>query len=309
MRFSIPICILLALIPSARAEEELFFALCPKALNNPFWEEVKIGMEKAAQELGVRAEFVAPVEADAAAQVQKIEALLERGVDGIAISPNVPDSVIEPIAKAREMGIPAICFDSDSPDSERLCYVGTFNEQAGYEAGRLTHRLMPEGGRLLVVSGGAGALNHQERLAGFRRGIEGTGLVVDEVKYCNDDLNRATQLMESYLAANPDVEGIFCTASWAICAANLKRDLKKEFTVIGFDTIQEELQLVKDGLIAGLVGQRPREMGYQSLKLLHDLHKAGEKMEAVADDIDTGSLVVTRENVEAVAAEKGFDLK
>ena len=291
------------------SDKEIFYALCPKSLNNPFWDDVKKGMDEAAKELGVRAEFVAPIEADASEQVQKIEALLERGVDGIGISPNVPDSVVEVIAKARRKGIPVICFDADSPESERLCYVGTFNEQAGYEAGKLAKKLMPEGGRLLIVSGGAGALNHNERVTGFKRGIAGSGIVIDDVKYCNDDLNRATQLMESYLSANPGLKGVFCTASWAICAANLRRDLGRDFVVVGFDTVKEELQLVKDGLIDGLVGQRPTVMGYEAIKTLDRLRRAGKRMAEIADDIDTGTVVVTRENVTEIAKEKGYDLK
>jgi len=67
--------------------------------------------------------------------------------------------------------------------------------------------------------------------------------------------------------------------------------------------------LVKDGLIEGLVGQRPVAMGYESLRTLYRLHKAGEDMEAIADDIDTGSVVITRENVEEYAKEKGYTLK
>jgi len=290
-------------------EEDLYFALCPKSLNNPFWDEVRFGMEQAAQELGVRADFVGPTEADASLQVQRIEALLQTGIDGIGIAPNVPESVVDVIARARDMGIPVICFDSDSPESERLCYVGTFNESAGYEAGKLMKKFMPDGGKILVVSGGAAALNHQERVSGFERGIEDGGIEIADIQYCNDDLNRATQLIEAYTAANPDLDGIFCTASWAVSAANVRRDKELDLVIVGFDTIEAELQLVKDGLIEGLVGQRPVAMGYESLRTLYRLHKAGEDMEAIADDIDTGSVVITQENVEEYAKEKGYTLK
>ena len=294
----------------AGAEEDLFYALCPKSLNNPFWDMVKEGMDRAAGELGVRAQFVAPIEADANEQVQKIEALLERKVDGIAISPNVPDSVIDAIAKARAKGIPVICFDADSPDSKRLCYVGTFNEQAGYEAGRLLLKFLPNGGKVLAVSGGASALNLNERVDGFKRGIEGSKIELSPIQYCNDDMNRATQQIEAYVAANPDVKGIFGVGLWsAIPAANIRRDKGLDYVVIGFDTMEQELQLIKDGLMEGVVGQLPEEMGYQAVMMLHRLHQAGDKMEEVADDVDTGTVTVTRENVEKFAQQKGITLK
>lgn len=290
--------------------EEIFYALCPKSLNNPFWDEVKIGMDKAAKELGVKAEFVAPIEADANQQVQKIEALLEKKVDGIGISPNVPDSVIEVISKARAKGIPVICFDADSPDSERLCYVGTFNEQAGYEAGKLLKKFLPGGGKVLAVSGGPGALNLNQRVEGFQRALKGSNLELAPIQYCNDDMNRATQIIEAFLAANPDTKGIFGVGLWsAIPAANLRRDKGLNYVVIGFDTMEIELQLIKDGLMEAVVGQKPIAVGYEAIMTLEKLRKAGDKMKEVADDVDTGTDVVTKENVIEFAKSKGFTLK
>ena len=299
-----------SLLGSPVRAEDIFYALCPKSLNNPFWDEVKIGMDKAAKELGVKAEFVAPIEADANQQVQKIEALLEKKVDGIGISPNVPDSVIEVISKARAKGIPVICFDADSPDSERLCYVGTFNEQAGYEAGKLLKKFLPGGGKVLAVSGGPGALNLNQRVEGFQRALKGSNLELAPIQYCNDDMNRATQIIEAFLAANPDTKGIFGVGLWsAIPAANLRRDTGLNYVVIGFDTMELELQLIKDGLMEAVVGQKPIAVGYEAIMTLEKLRKAGDKMKEVADDVDTGTDVVTKENVIEFAKSKGFTLK
>lgn len=300
----------LVFIYPAKGEEEVFYALCPKSLNNPFWDDVKIGMERAAKELGVKAEFVGPIELDASQQVQKIEALLERKVDGIAISPTAPESVIDVIAKARAKGIPVICFDADSPESERLCYVGTFNEQAGYEAGMLLKEYLPNGGRVLVVSGGAAAANLNERVQGFIRALSGSNIEVADIQYCNDDMNRATQLIEGYLSANPDLEAIFGVGLWsAIPAANIRRDKGMDYVVIGFDTMEPELQLIKDGYMEAVVGQLPIEVGYHAVMTLDRLRKAGDKMEEVADDYDTGTVTVRREDVEEFAKQVGIELK
>ncbi|MCK6495320.1 sugar-binding protein [bacterium] len=299
----------LGILSPGFAEKEIFYVLSPKSLNNPFWDDVRTGMEKAARELGVKAEFVAPPVADANQQVQKLEALLERGVDGLGISPNVPESVVGVIAQARAKGIPVLCFDSDSPDSERLCYVGTFNEAAGFEAGKLMKKFLPGGGKILIVSGGAGALNHTERVTGFMRAIDKSGIQVIDTVYCNDDLNRATQLIEAYAVSHPDLKGIYCTASWVISAANVRKEKGLDLVLVGFDTVEAELQLVKDGLVEGLVGQDPVNMGYQSIMTLDRLRKAGPGMAEIADDVDTGSVIITRENVESYAASKGIKLR
>ena len=296
--------------PPGPCQEEVFYALCPKSLNNPFWDDVKVGMERAAKELGVKAEFVAPIELDASQQVQKIEALLERKVDGIAISPTAPESVIDVIAKARAKGIPVICFDADSPESERLCYVGTFNEQAGYEAGNLLKEYLPDGGTVLAVSGGAAAANLNERVNGFKRALKGSNIKIADVQYCNDDMNRATQLIEGYLSANPKLDAIFGVGLWsAIPAANIRRDKGLDYVVIGFDTMEPELQLIKDGYMEAVVGQLPVEVGYHAVMTLDRLRKAGDKMEEVADDFDTGTVTVRRADVEEFAKKAGIKLK
>jgi len=291
-----------------QSEGEPYYVLSPKSLNNPFWDEVKKGMLNAARELGVRAEFVAPVEADAAKQVAMIEGLLTRSVDGLAISPNDPESVIDVIARGRAKGIPVICFDSDSPNSKRQCYVGTFNKEAGRRAGELLVSLGPAGGTVLAVSGGAGALNLNERLAGFREAIEGSPWRLVDVRYCNDDMAQATQIIEQYLQAHPDLAAIFGVGMWSVIpgATILKeRGLAGKVMIVGFDVLQEELELVRDGAVQGLVGQRPVDMGYHAVMALHRLR---QQPEAPAKDIDTGTVVVTAENLAAYLADQGITL-
>ncbi|MBK7496125.1 MAG: substrate-binding domain-containing protein [Candidatus Omnitrophica bacterium] len=187
--------------------------------------------------------------------------------------------------------------------------MGTFNEATGFEAGKLMKKFLPGGGKILIVSGGAGALNHTERVTGFMRAIDKCGIQVIDTVYCNDDLNRATQLVEAYAVSHPDLKGIYCTASWVISAANVRKEKGLDLVLVGFDTVEAELQLVKDGLVEGLVGQDPVNMGYQSIMTLDRLRKAGPGMAEIADDVDTGSVIITRENVESYAASKGIKLR
>src|SRR4051812_32120511 len=58
--------------------------------NNPsdFWQIARAGIKKAEQELGVTCDFQMPPDGTAADQQRIVEALLAKGVQGMAISPN-----------------------------------------------------------------------------------------------------------------------------------------------------------------------------------------------------------------------------
>jgi ribose transport system substrate-binding protein len=43
--------------------------------------------------------------------------------------------------------------DSDAPTSNRTCYIGTDNVEAGRQAGRLVKEAIPQGGKIMVFVG------------------------------------------------------------------------------------------------------------------------------------------------------------
>ena len=70
---------------------------------------------------------------------------MSRGVDGFAVAPMDGDSVIGVIESAIKKGVKVITFDADSPKSQRVCFVGTNNEQGGVEAGKAFASVSTEG--------------------------------------------------------------------------------------------------------------------------------------------------------------------
>ncbi len=289
-----------------KGEKKLHFALVPKSLGNPYWFAVEDGMKQAAKELGVEAEFIGPVRADVAEQVSLIESLIAKHVDGLAISPNDPDGVREVINRAVDAGIPVITFDSDAPNSKRICYVGTDNYRAGREAARQMIRFLGKEGKYAIMTGGLGALNLNERIRGFRDELKEQGAQLEEIdiEACDDDTDIALQKMEDVTRSRPDLNAWFVTGCWAVVAPKnaflAALNNRKDVVVIGFDTLKEELLLVKEGLVQALIGQRPYDMGYRSIHVLYDIvakHKMPE-----SQTIDTGVDVVTKENVDQFLA-------
>ena len=96
-----------------------------------YWDVVRLGMEDAAKKLDVDATFFVPPTEDIQKQMETLQTWIAMGFDGISFAPSDPDSVIPTIKKATDAGIYCISQDTDSPGSDRLCYIGTSNYAAG----------------------------------------------------------------------------------------------------------------------------------------------------------------------------------
>src|SRR4029077_5014330 len=170
------------------ADKPKTFALVPKSISVPFYADVEKGCKEEAEKLGVKLLYTAPNTPDEAEQVQILRDVVARGVSGLAVAPMNADSVVGVIADARKKGIPVITFDSDSPKSQRICYVGTDN----YEAGKAFKQRLPKG-KYAVITGGLAAQNLNDRIKGFKEVVTGSDYteVSGSPFPCDDDAARA----------------------------------------------------------------------------------------------------------------------
>src|SRR5687767_13846727 len=92
-----------------------------------FWTIARRGVEKADEELSeTSVEFKITSDPTAAEQKRIVDDLLAAGFHGIAISPVDPQNQIGLINEAANKAL-VFTQDSDAPDSNRACYVGTDN--------------------------------------------------------------------------------------------------------------------------------------------------------------------------------------
>ena len=104
---------LIALAP-AMASADYTFALVPKAMNNPFFDLARDGCYKAQEELDdVTCEYIGPGEHTELEQIQIVQDLITRGVDGIAVAPSNAPAMGKVLQDAEAAGIPVITWDSD----------------------------------------------------------------------------------------------------------------------------------------------------------------------------------------------------
>jgi len=284
-------------------KKPLTFALVPKLLDNPVFNMAKIGAEDAAKELGgIQIEWTAPVVSDAAQQANIVEGLIERGVDGIAISANDPDALKEVIDRALEAGIPTICFDSDSPNSRRLTFYGTNNLEAGRKVAELLVEAMGPEGTVAIMTGTPGADNLEVRIQGVKEVLgQYPKIKIVSIQACDDDISKGVAQVEAVLQAHPDLGGWAMVGGWPLFTpppgplASVKPPGKTK--VVAFDALPEELDYVRQGYVYALVAQKLYEWGYQSVKILHGIIN-GQKYPSF---VDSGVDIVKKENVEEYA--------
>src|SRR5688572_18198946 len=113
-----------------------------------FWVIARKGTEKAAREIpNIEVEFKIPADGTAAEQQRLVDDLLSRGIHGIAISPVDPANQTQMLNRVAGQTL-VVTQDSDAPNSNRVCYVGTDNVAAGRQAGDLLKEALPQGGKI-----------------------------------------------------------------------------------------------------------------------------------------------------------------
>ena len=261
----------------AGAADKLKFAVVPKAMNNPFFDIVRDGCIKRAKELGnVECVYRGPIEHEPATQVQIIQDLITQQVDGLAISVSDVGAATGVIKAARAAGTHVITFDADAPGSAREAYIGTNNRDLGRALGEILVKAQPHSGPYGMVSGGPAAANLNERLEGVREaaGKAGWKEVSGSPTYCNDDPALAVQQLNDLTTAHADLNAVVAVGGWPLFVPegyrnffnnNADRFKSGKLVAVSADTLPAELQLLKEGYVAALVGQRPFEMGEKAI--------------------------------------------
>jgi ribose transport system substrate-binding protein len=299
--------------PAAASEGDLVFAVVPK-ITHPFYDDVLAGLEeKTGQVEGVSFQWIAPPTGNPAEQVQILEDLINKGVDGIGLAPLEAASVEPIIAQAKAAGIPVVTFDSDAPNSARVAYYGTDNRAAGSQQMEVIAKALDGKGKVAIVTGSLVMANLNERIEGVKETLASKYPNIELVATIatDDDFAKGLDVCEAMLRAHPDLAGVIAVSMTGSVAmpkvladpAFANRD---NLVVVGFDDFEDTLKGIRDGYIHATMVQRPRQMGVYVIEGLHALATGGS-----AKSVDTGITVVTLENIDtyksgapAVAAKK-----
>ena len=281
----------------AGAKPRLRFAVVPKTLDIPVFNYAKIGAERKAKELGdVDILWNAPTSADQLKQKEILESYITQHVDGMAISALNGDFLTDTINRAVDAGIPVVMWDSDAPKSKRAAFYGVDDLASGRILGEQAVKLLNGKGTIAIITS-VGATNLQNRLDGAREVLsKSPGIKIVEVYDIKEDSVRCAELIATGTNRYPDLGAWLSVGGWPVFTRNATAPIDPAKTkMISFDTVQPALDLLREGKVQVLLGQKYFGWGAEPVQILYDIKHGKNPASPI---IDSGVDVVTKDNVD-----------
>ena len=296
--------------PVSAADAKPTIPIIVKDTTSFFWQIVLAGARKAGKDLNVNVpELGAQSESDINGQISILENAVSGKPAAIVISPTQFKALGQPIDEAAKKTI-IIGIDSAADSKAFTSFLQTDNVQGGRAAADALAAAItatygkPEGDVALITSiPGVGSLD--QRAKGFKEQIAakypGLKLVADKV--ADGMATTALNIMTDLITANPDLRGVF--ASNLIMAqgagqAIAENKVADKIKLVGFDSDDKLVKLLKDGNIAALIVQDPYRMGYEGVKTALEASKGGK----VPATVDTGVNTITKANMDSARSQE-----
>ncbi len=290
----------LAATPACRTSQRKVIGVVPKATSHLFWVSVEAGARAAARDLDVDIIWNGPpLETEYDRQIQIVDSLVARRVDGLAIAATERKALVQSIDRAMAQGIPVTVFDSGIDSTNYTTFLSTNNYEAGQMGARTLARLIGGRGEVAILLHAPGSFSTMDREQGFEDviGKEYPGIRIVARQFGMSDRAKSRAAAENILAANPGLEGIFAStepSSSGVSLALKARRLAGKVKFVAFDSSDNMIEDLREGTIHAMVVQDPFRIGYEAVKTLVD------KLNGITPPkrIDLSARVVTKPDLE-----------
>ena len=301
--------------------KETYYWISNKANLPLFVQYDYVGMKKIAEELGVKVRVAGPTDFDIPGFIAAVNQVCAQNPAGVSVVGGWDPSLTEPVNKCIEAGVPTVVDDGDLPDSSRLAYIGTSWTKIGEEQAKKIMEKLPDGGQIATMSI-INAGNMRDAMKGFTDFLNANGagkyqIVANEDD--NGDSAKAAEVTAAVLAGYPDVKAIagFDSESGAGIVRALQEAGKQpgDIVVTAMEQTPDFFKTVKDGWVDAIVVQNRELFIYYAVRMLYDYNHNGLKTSGltakeggrpIPTSIDTGVLLVTKDNVDKVLGAMGM---
>ena len=317
-----------------------YVSIIGRFAGDSYWKEVEEGAKKAISDLNtalgykgdekIKLTYSAPeTRDDVNEQVNILDEELARYPVAIGIAAIDTTACTIQFDLASENGIPIITFDSGSDYQNVGSHISTDNIAATKTAATQLAYAIEETGEIAVFVQDSISMTAKQRLQGFSDTIAAEFPNISIVNvYHMDDLETMRQTIVTeknealpegeeplvaenitqedvvtyILEKNPNLKGIYATNldSTQLVAKVLTKLQRTDLKFVGFDGGEEQMQLLKDGVLTGLVVQNPFAMGYAAVVAAARV-ALGLGNESV---VDSGYTWVTPDNMSEKEIEK-----
>lgn len=266
-----------------------------------FEQEVMRGIEAVREEMKVYGVEIA-IERCGSDQpdefVDCIDRLLIKGIKGLAICALDSIAVREKVQEVAAAAIPVVTFNSDLPESGRICFVGQDLHRGGRIAASLINKLVKPGEQILIAAGNLEFSGHHQRVQGFMQRWDELG---NDVQMCDtiQTFNDYGITFDKVAAAleNKNRSGIYmANENVSACVDAVKRHGRRAVRIVAHDLSAVHIRLLKDLKVDFIISQNMYLQGFRPVEILAQiLSNHSEKIEEYEY---TRIEIVTEENLD-----------
>ncbi len=273
---------------------------------NPYWGQHLLGIEKALAQVNLYGVEVEPIffdfnkEASFAAATEKA---MENRYDAIILAPLFRKRSLAFADECTEKNIPLVCIDTDLDHPQKLSFIGQDSYQSGFLAGKIISWKLLEGQKVLVCH-----LEYADELPeNLKKREEGLrNYLIEEAKISADQLIRLevdtkantsiTSQIQDVITKNKTIKCLFIpNAQCFLAVASLTEKQKKDIFIVAYDLIDENIFLLKDGIVDVLISQKPAEQCHKAITILYEKLIAKK---AVSSRLNMPVDIIVKENIE-----------
>jgi ribose transport system substrate-binding protein len=227
-------------------------------------------------------------------QIPVLTAVVAKKPDALLIAPTSTTGLQKPLQEAASSGIAIGLVDTTVDDpSFAFTEISSDNLGGGKAAFEALQKLIPDGGKVMVIDQRPGVSTTDARTKGFEDAVkEDPKFEYVGVEYSQNEPSKAAQIVTATLQKYPDLVGIFATNIFSAqgAATGIRQaDAIGKVKVVGFDAGPDQVKALQEDTVQAIIAQQPYDIGKQgveqALKAL-----AGE---ATTKKIETGMTIIT----------------
>jgi len=262
-----------------------------------FWDLIRKGAEAAAKKDNIELRYSNDPEAPN--QANLVQAAIDSGVDGIAVTLAKPEAMAPAVKAAIDKGIPVVAFNSGFDNFKSMGiqeYFGQDEKLAGIAAGE---RLNADGAKKVVcIIQEQGQVALESRCAGVKEGFGGQTEILN---VNSKDMPSVEATITAKMQQDPTVDTFVALgAPIALTAVQSKANAGSNANITTFDTNAALVDSIQNGDVQWAVDQQPFLQGYLAIDSLW-LYLANKNLIGGGQATLTGPSFIDKSNIDAVA--------
>jgi len=271
-----------------------------KNVTNPFWKGCRIGAEKAAKELGVNLEVVAPTKPDnIEEQTRLVEDWIVKKPDAFVFVPVDYQALVPSIQRANKAGIPVVNYNNRMSGVDVVSYIGSDDEIMQYELCKYLFKSMGGKGKVVHIDGVPAASTAQARKRGFERAVKETpGIEVLTSQPGQYRRLPAVQVFENIMQRYPEIDAVVSAnddMAVGIAEALAAAGRGSKTKVVGIDGIPDATAAINAGKMFATADFSGHDQAYLAVQAaVRNLRK-----QPVPKEIKLPIVIIDKQNVAA----------